>query len=215
MNSVPTDGRRLRYQHRRPELLNVVTAYVLEHGVSDLAMRPLASAIGVSHGTLLHHFGSKENLIAEVVEMLRQRLAEAAGPSALTALRSGGASEQRDGPDGPGGLDVLDVWWRRSTAAELLPAYRLLFEVYVQAVRYPDRFGKHLEWAVHGSRQLMESLVRADGCPAEQAGPVASMIVAQLRGLQLDLVATGERGRVDEAFALFVQMLDDLRQEWR
>ncbi|WP_222842029.1 hypothetical protein [Cystobacter ferrugineus] len=50
------DGRRLRYQHRRPELLNDIADYVLEHGVGGLAMRPLAVALGVSHGTLLHHF---------------------------------------------------------------------------------------------------------------------------------------------------------------
>ncbi|WP_229787681.1 TetR/AcrR family transcriptional regulator [Actinokineospora fastidiosa] len=188
---MDTDGRRLRYQHRRPELLDAVVDYVLAHGVSGLAMRPLAAAVGVSHGTLLHHFGSKENLVTEVIDVLRQRLSEAAGST----------SE-------PARLADLTDWWRRSTTEERLPVYRLLFEVFAHAVREPAQYERFLRQVVHDSLALMENLLIADGCAPERAPLVASIVVAQARGLQLDLLATGDRERVDAAFALFVDLID-------
>jgi AcrR family transcriptional regulator len=191
------DGRRARYQHRRPELLDAVADYVLAHGVAGLAMRPLAAAVEVSHGTLLHHFSSKENLITEVIDLLRQRLTEAAGLA-----------------DSPARLADLTLWWRESTTARRLPVYRLLFEVFAQAVREPERYERFLQQVVRDSLMLMESLVVADGCPREQAPLVGSLIVAQARGLQLDLLATDDRERVDHAFALFTNLLDQLRQTW-
>ncbi|MFI0452750.1 TetR/AcrR family transcriptional regulator [Actinomadura sp. 6N118] len=197
MSTEHIDGRRLRYLHRRPELLEAVTAYVLDHGVGDLAIRPLAAAIGVSHGTLLHHFGTKENLLTEVIEVLRRRLTDAAG------VTETGES-----------IDALATWWRGSTTAERLPLYRLLFEVHALAARDPERYRRYLRQVVHDSRELMEKLVIADGCPTHQAPAVASIIVAQARGLQLDLVATGDHERTDQAFALFLQMISNLRDTW-
>ncbi|AIG77255.1 Hypothetical protein AJAP_21985 [Amycolatopsis japonica] len=193
MSADHIDGRRVRYQHRRPELLEAVTDHVLSHGLTGLAMRPLAVAVGVSHGTLLHHFGSKENLVTEVIDLLRQRLSDATGlagsPARLTSLLS---------------------WWRDSTTAERLPVYRLLFEVFAQAARDPDRYERFRQQVVLDSLTLMEGLVIADGCPREQAPLVATMIVAQARGLQLDLLATGDRERVDRTFTLFVDLIDHL-----
>jgi AcrR family transcriptional regulator len=191
------DGRSLRYQQRRPELLDRVADYVLEHGVAELAMRPLASAIGVSHATLLHHFGSKEKLITEVVELLSQRMADAAQV----------AETQQ--------VEDLVQWWQQTTTPQYLPAYRLMFEVYAQAVREPDRYERYLQRVAKDSLALMENLLRADGCPADQAPLLASLVVAQARGLQLDLIATQDHDRVDRSFGLFVSWLGQLEESWR
>jgi hypothetical protein len=111
-------------------------------------------------------------------------------------------------------VDSLAQWWRNSTTPHRLPAYRLLFEVYAQAVRQPERYERYLQQVVHDSLKLMESLVKAEGCPPARAPIVASMIVAQARGLQLDLLATDDRERVDRSFALFLELLNELRQTW-
>ncbi|WP_238395525.1 TetR/AcrR family transcriptional regulator [Mycolicibacterium sp. CBMA 295] len=65
------DGRTLRYQHRRPELLAAATEYVLDHGIGDLSLRNMARALGVTHATLLRHFSSKEDLILQVIAKIR------------------------------------------------------------------------------------------------------------------------------------------------
>ncbi|TDB73188.1 TetR/AcrR family transcriptional regulator [Micromonospora sp. KC723] len=197
MSAQHVDGRRLRYQHRRPELLDAVVNYVLAHGLADLAMRPLAEAVGVSHAALLHHFGTKEALLIEVTDVLRQRLADAAGVA-----------------DSSGSLADLGSWWRRSTTEDRLPVYRLLFEVLAQATREPERYERFLQKAMHDALGLMQRLVLAEGCPGEQAPLIASMIVAQARGLQLDLLATNDRERVDHAFSVFIDLIDRLRQSW-
>jgi hypothetical protein len=115
----------------------------------------------------------------------------------------------------PADLKSLASWWRKTTSAERLPIYRLLFEVFAQAVREPAQYERFLQQVVRDSLTLMEGLVVADGCPREQAPLVASMIVAQARGLQLDLLATDDRDRVDRAFALFIELVDGLKQTWR
>jgi len=55
----------------------------------------------------------------------------------------------------------------------------------------------------------------AQGCPAAQAAPVASIIMAQARGLQLDLLATGDQDRVGHSFDLFVDLMTTLSRTWQ
>src|SRR2546422_10730222 len=58
---------------RRCELLSGVAGYLLEHGLADLSLRPLAAAIGTSPRMLLYHFGSKEQLVVEALAEARER----------------------------------------------------------------------------------------------------------------------------------------------
>ena len=57
---------------RRHELLELAYAYVLEHGVSDLSLRPLAAAIGSSPRVLLFLFGSKAELVQALLARARE-----------------------------------------------------------------------------------------------------------------------------------------------
>ena len=114
-DSTPVDGRKLRYQHRRAELLEQVTAYVTANGVGELSMRPLAKDLGISHATLIHHFGSKEQLLTEVVATLRD-------------------SSSLDISSGADIVEMLTSYWTGRTSAESLPNFRLMFEIYGQGV---------------------------------------------------------------------------------
>src|SRR6266576_3152420 len=62
------------YMETRDRLLQDCLSYFLRHGVANLSLRPLAAAVGTSARMLLHYFGSKEALIAEVMEQVQQRL---------------------------------------------------------------------------------------------------------------------------------------------
>src|SRR5699024_2838024 len=50
------------------ELLAGVLDYVLDNGLSDLALRPLAEALGISTFKLSYHFGSKGALVQAAIE---------------------------------------------------------------------------------------------------------------------------------------------------
>src|SRR5690348_7958382 len=73
MNTQKPDGRRARHERHRKDLLDAALTYIFEHGLADLSLRPLAEALGISHRTLLYHFGSKEQLIVEVLQEVRAR----------------------------------------------------------------------------------------------------------------------------------------------
>src|SRR6202022_4265000 len=59
---------------RQVELLERAYAYVLQHGLTSLSLRPLAQAIGSSPRVLLFLFGSKEGLVQAL--LARARAAE-------------------------------------------------------------------------------------------------------------------------------------------
>ena len=49
--------------HLKRELLDQVVAYLAENGLAQTTLRPMAGALGVSINRLMHHFGSKDELI--------------------------------------------------------------------------------------------------------------------------------------------------------
>jgi AcrR family transcriptional regulator len=54
----------------RENLLPLLAAYVLEHGLAGLSLRPLAAAVGTSDRMLLYHFASKQRLVANLLEYI-------------------------------------------------------------------------------------------------------------------------------------------------
>src|SRR3982750_3279743 len=56
---------------RREELLTLAYAYVQEHGLAGLSLRPLAAAIGSSPRVLLFLFGSKDGLLSALLARAR------------------------------------------------------------------------------------------------------------------------------------------------
>src|SRR5204863_5443118 len=78
---------RLPDPHRRADLLAAATQHVLDHGMAKLSLRPLARALSTSPRMLLYHFGSKEQLVTEVLAAARTRQAE---------LTAGWVAEQPD-----------------------------------------------------------------------------------------------------------------------
>lgn len=63
---------------RRGDILRCFTEMVAERGYDEVSVRDVAEALGISKGTILHHFRSKESLLEELhSEYMRRRLAEA------------------------------------------------------------------------------------------------------------------------------------------
>ena len=58
---------------RQGELLELAYQYALQHGLTDLSLRPLAMAIGSSPRVLLFLFGSKDGVIRALLGRARAR----------------------------------------------------------------------------------------------------------------------------------------------
>ena len=66
---------RPRDAERRRELLDAVIAAFAGGGIGRRPLRELAEAVGTSHRMLLHHFGSRDELIVAVVQEMDRRQA--------------------------------------------------------------------------------------------------------------------------------------------
>jgi AcrR family transcriptional regulator len=184
-------GRPVNHE-RRAELLDAVVDYTVEHGFSDLSWRPVAAAIGVSPTTLVHRFGTKEQMLQTVLERLRQRIFQATGET---------VGEQ------PDLATAVRAVWKRTSDPEQGAEFRLFFAVYGRALQEPQLFSDFLD---HVVTDWMNALREAQGPDADPATATrtATLVIATIRGLLLDLLATGDRDRVQDAAESFLATLE-------
>jgi AcrR family transcriptional regulator len=63
---------------RKGDILEVFTRLVAERGYDAVAIRDVAETMGISKGTILHHYGSKDRLLEQVhANYMQRRLREA------------------------------------------------------------------------------------------------------------------------------------------
>src|ERR1700751_4252543 len=186
-------------EDRRAKLLDEVADYILNNGLADLSLRPLATAIDTSPRMLLYFFGSKDRLIAESLAHIRVR-------------------EQIDfkravsKPRAPDRLESLFRDWRSSASPRREKYSRLFFEVYGLALHNPEEFPEFLQRAVGDWLPLFAQAFTAAGVSRAHAQTLATLALAAVRGLHLDLLATGERKRTEAAFREMLRLFSLLLQ---
>ncbi len=177
---------------RRPQpeikqrLLTACTDHVLVHGLPD-RLAPLAAAAGTSERMLLYHFGTRNGLLREVLREARHRQVHA-----FTDLL-------RPRPDEPY-PDTLERAWRAMSGAEGQAYLRIFSPLH-------DAAGEPL-WP--GFRRIattdwlgpLEAGMGSVGRPE-----LATVVLAVIRGLLMDLDATGDADRTDLAFRAFLTTL--------
>jgi AcrR family transcriptional regulator len=177
---------------RRARLVDAAVDHVAAHGIGDLSLRRLGAAIGVSHRMLIHYFGSKEQLLVEIVRASERRQREL-----LSRLRL---------EPGLSPADVARLLWRRLTDPRLAGQERLFFEICGHALRGRPEAVPVLEGLVS---DWLEPLVAAEtgaGADPATARNRARLGLATVRGLLLDLLATGDRAGVDAAMEEFLRL---------
>lgn len=187
------DGRSTRHEARRRQLMDDAIRYVLDKGLADLSLRDMAEALGISHPTLLHHFGSKEELVERVLAEMRSRQ--------LEQLREQHQRERRDV------VAMLDDAWAQVAAPQRLPFWRAFFEIYAVAAKHPQRHAEFLDSIVKPWLPLWISALVAHGLGRGRAESLATLVHASCRGLLLDLLTTGDHARVGKAYKLLRALL--------
>jgi AcrR family transcriptional regulator len=175
----------------RDRLLAAAMQHALTAGIGDLSLRELASAVGTSHRMLIYHFGSREGLLVAVTQAV-----EEAQRAALTG--------SDDTPE--------DAWalWQRLSHPTMWPQERLFFELYSYALLGRPGTEAFLDgivesWVV----PIADTYIRA-GVDEATARAEARLGVAVVRGLLLDLLATGDRNGVDDAYRRFLDHSADV-----
>lgn len=175
-------------------LLDAVLDRLTEHGLGDGSLRGLAAAIGTSHRMLIYHFGSKEGLLIEVVRAMEERQR-----AALAELERELDTDPAIGP-----ADVVLRFWNRLTAPAMRPAERLFFELYGQALQGREGMEPFLDGIVESWLTPMTESAKRFGSATDSARADARLGLAVVRGLLLDLLATGDQAGVDAAMARFI-----------
>ena len=175
---------------RRHELLELAYAYVLEHGVSDLSLRPLAAAIGSSPRVLLFLFGSKAELVQALLARAREDELEL-----LSRARATSRAERGDL------LTIAAELWSWLSAEERRGLLTLWVEGYARSLIDPDG-----PWAGFAAATVADWLeVLTGGRAAGEVEP--TLVLAVLRGALLDLLATGEVERTTGAVNRQLELL--------
>ena len=182
---------------RREELEEALVDYVLAHGISDLSLRPLAEALGVSTYSLVYHFGSKDGVVAAVVAHVEER---------ERAMAAAWIDELGDTSLGAIMRRYWEVW---CLPDELAPYHRLFYEVYALSLQQPGRFPAFLE---RGGAQpwltFLRDVALGSGLREGDANLVAWLTASTVAGALLALLATGDKEtatRTVEAAADYIE----------
>jgi AcrR family transcriptional regulator len=174
----------------KEQLLERTIDHLAQHGLVDSSLRELAAAIGTSHRMLIYHFGSKEGLFVEVVRAVENR--QRAVMSDLSV-----ASDESLG-------DIARRFWHSLSDPALAPHERLFFEMYGQALQGRPYAAPLLDGIVDSWLEPMTAMLRARGVPEGSARAEARLGIAVVRGLLLDLLATGDTEGATAAFELYL-----------
>jgi AcrR family transcriptional regulator len=175
-------------------LLDAAADHLLAHGVTTVSLRDLAEATGASSRMLVHHFGSKEQLVTGALGAARRRQ-RAAFEDRLRARR---------GQPYP---TVIADAWRWLGSAEAQPYLRLFGELHALARQPASPYADFAQRSVLDWLPVLEEGFQADGAAPDEARRSATLTLAVIRGLLLDLHALEDRDRVDAAHELFTELL--------
>lgn len=171
----------------RDRLLDACTDHALAHGLPD-RLEPLTRATGASARVLIYHFGTRDALLRAILERARTRqrtlygdllAARADEPYTETLLH---LWSSMTGPDGQPYLRIFGPL-RESAEQQLWPGFRRIATT------------DWLEPLAEGLRSL--------GRPE-----LATLVLAVIRGLLMDLDATGDTARTERAFRDFVDAVE-------
>ncbi|MFF4586005.1 TetR/AcrR family transcriptional regulator [Streptomyces sp. NPDC001388] len=171
--------RRLHYGEGREALLNAAVRVVARGGLRKLTYRAVAEEAGVTHGLVVHHFGSRDALIEEALaHTIRTSLSISSlepGTGKVTDFSSG-LSEMVTADPGTQAFQY-ELLLEARRRPELLPQIRTLYDQYFDATQ----------------RELGRML------PAGADRALTRLVFAALDGLVLHQLVLGEPEITDAA----------------
>lgn len=171
---------------RKFEVLEAVTAHITARGLHQTALRGLAEHLGTSTYTFVYHFGSKDGMIAAVLE--RVNVEREADLQRLSLELSGGL-EQR-----------LRALWEWSLRDEALAATALMLDALSLARVEPSLYLPAAQRYRHSTEQFIASQLAATGAATHCASATTSVLM----GLHTDYLTDHDRAA---AVARFERLL--------
>jgi AcrR family transcriptional regulator len=173
----------------RDRLLTALLEHAAAHGLADASLRELATAVGSSHRMLIYHFGSRDGLVAAIVQRV-----EADQRAVLATL-----AEDASSP-----TDLVRRQWATLSDPAMWPFIRLFFEATALALHGRPGTEGFLETLTES--WLPAGLAAADRLDLGIDATEIRLGVALLRGLLLDAVAAGDPTEPGKALERYLQV---------
>ena len=175
---------------RKAELLAAILDYLMDKTLAELTFRSLAEGLGMSAYVLVYHFGSRDQLINDIVVSIESR---------LDRMRN---TDVRDIDRAAWREFLLDSWqWTMAQRNRHLT--RLEFEATAQDIVAAEPRGtsqEHFRMLHHKTRDWL----MVQGIPEEFADTDARLFTSTFYGLQFDFVVMNEPEAATKAFELML-----------
>jgi AcrR family transcriptional regulator len=172
---------------RKPQLMAEILEYLLDKSLASVSFRTIAQALGFSTYTLVYHFGTRDQLLQEIVSAVSTRALVVEeqmldSPDTLNAYFEGFASS-----------------WRWTLEPRNRQLQRLEFEASLIEALEPDQhnFSRDLfaTW-----RRIGERALTSLGLSPADAELEVRMLVDSFYGIQYDYVLNGDAESATAAF---------------
>lgn len=175
---------------RKPQLLAQILEYLLDEPLASLSFRTLARALEVSTFTLVYHFGSRAQLLSDIVAAISARETDI----------------QRNLSENQGTLeayfDGMERSWEWSVQPRNRKLQRLEFEASMMEAQDPSTHDYtrklYARW-----QQIGKDGLQALGLSDADAEVESRLTVDTIFGLQYDLIINGDVDRATDAFNRF------------
>jgi AcrR family transcriptional regulator len=173
----------------RSGILAACARVAMAGNLNDLSLKHLSEAVQVSPRMLIYHFGSAEALISETLIGV-QRLMRSQLETSLVRSRSRDARK------------ALRALWDHCTSCEMLPFFRSYYFFISESLGAPGRHAAFIESSIDGLRDWIRTCLAGHRPGLSEAD--CSIVSAVLRGLLIDVLATGDRQRTTAAYQAFL-----------
>lgn len=178
---------------RRAELLDAAATHLVEHGVAHASLDSIARTAGTSSRMLVHHFGTRDALVAGALEVARRRQLRHAEASFVP---------------GPDAVAVLESAWAWFVNPETRKYFRLFQQVaaleklHGPAAPTDLRARLATDW-----KPLLHEVLVADPRLRDDADALVDLVIAVYRGLAIELVAQPDEAHLRRAYERFLRAL--------
>lgn len=176
---------------KRAELLTAAGAVLARTGVLDTSLRELAAHMHTSARMLVYYFGSKEQLILEVL-----------------AREQRAAIPETDDLDPPATVAALRKWcfddWYECTRGELHNNLRVVLQVFGAACGVDSPYRKYTWETMSLLTRNARARLAAVGMPSHVAETRSRIALTAFQGLIIEFFSAEHTEVVDETFSRFV-----------
>ncbi|MEZ0049025.1 AcrR family transcriptional regulator [Mycobacterium sp. MAA66] len=176
---------------KREELLTATGAVLARTGVVDTSLRELASHLNTSARMLVYYFGSKEQLILEV--LARQQRA---------------AIPETEDLDLPESIAAHRQWcfddWRECTRGERSDTLRVVLQVFGAACGVDSPYREYTWTTMSLLTRNAQARLEAIGMPSPVAETRSRIALTAFQGLIIEYFTAEDTTIVDETFRRFV-----------